>query len=108
MNNLSASFFATVILALAQSPYALAGDASESFKEGMQDRQGGVKDVVTSPTHVVKDTAVGAESDSPVGDTAKGVVTGTVKTGGQAVQGAGDVVKGTGKMLTAPVKAVTK
>ncbi len=107
MRNLSTSISGILILALVQSPYALASEASTTFKEGMQDRQRGVKDVVTSPTHVVKDTAAGIEGDHPVGGTAKGVVTGTAKTGGQVIQGAGNVVNGTGKMLTAPVKAVT-
>ena len=107
MRNLS-TYLGILALALVQSPYALAGEASETFKEGMDDRLEGTKEVVTSPVHVVEDTATGMQADRPIGGTTEGVVTGTAKTGDQALKGAGGIVEGTGEMLSAPIEAVTK
>ncbi|MCP3870197.1 MAG: hypothetical protein GY703_19305 [Gammaproteobacteria bacterium] len=72
------------ILVLVSGPFALAGDASDTFEQGMKDRHEGTKKVITSPTHLVEDTAEGMEGEQPVAGTTRGVATGTVKAGGQA------------------------
>ena len=85
---------------------ALSGEGTEAFKEGMHDRREGVKEVVTSPSHLVEETAEGTQGDQPVLDTAGGVVEGAVETGDQALHGAGNIVEGTGEVLTAPIEAI--
>lgn len=97
-----------LVFALAHTPCVLADEASEAFKGGMEKRHEGMKEVVTSPTHMVEDTGAGMEGENPVMDTASGAVTGTAKTGGQVLEGAGGMVEGTGEMLTAPVEAITE
>ena len=100
--------FFTLTLVLLQSPWTLAGEASDGIKEGLQDRREGVKTVVTSPAHIVEETAEGTEGGPPITGTAVGAVKGSAQTGGQIVEGAGEYVKGTGKVLTAPIKAVAE
>lgn len=97
-----------LILALVQSPFLLAGNASDTFKEGMDDRHEGMKQIVTSPSHMVEDTAEGMEGEHPVMNTSEGVVTGTGKTGVQAVEGTESMVEGTGKVISAPIEAVVE
>ena len=94
-------------LALAQGGVALAGEAGDTLDRGFKTHNQGVVDVVTSPEHMVEDPAKGVSGDHPVGGTAEGVVTGTAKTGEQAVDGAGNVVEGTAEMLESPIEAVT-
>jgi hypothetical protein len=95
-------------LMLAQSTVTVAGEAADTFDSGVKTHNQGVVDVVTSPEHMVEDPAKGASSDHPVGGTAEGVVTGTAKTGEQALEGAGNMLEGTGKILAAPIEAVTE
>ncbi len=96
-----------IIVLLVAPPAALAGDVIDSVKQGMGKRQEGAKDIVTSPGHVAKGTAEGAETEKPVSGAVAGAAEGTGKAAKQAVQGAGGIVEGTGDIIMAPVKAVT-
>jgi hypothetical protein len=100
-------FAALAGLMLTQSGMALAGDAGDTLNSGVDTHTKGMVDVVTSPEHMVEDPAKGMSSDHPVGGSAEGVVTGTAKTGDQALEGAGEMVEGTGEILAAPIKAMT-
>ena len=95
-----------IIGLLAAPPAALAGDVIDSVKEGMGKRQEGAKDILLAPGHMVEGTTEGAESEKPVSGAAAGAAEGTGKAATQAVQGAGEIVEGTGDIITAPVKAV--
>ena len=95
-------------LMLTQSSIALAGEAGDTFKKGVDTHNKGMVDVVTSPEHMVEDPAKGVSGDHPVGGSVEGVVTGTAKTGDQALEGAGGMIEGTGEILAAPVEAVTQ
>ena len=95
-------------LMLAQSTVGLAEEAADTFDSGVKMHNQGVVDVVTSPEHMVEDPAKGASSDHPAGGSVEGVVTGTAKTGDQALEGADDMVEGTGEILAVPIEAVTE
>ena len=95
-------------LMLGQSAVTLAGEATDTFKRGVETHHQGVVDVVTSPAHMVEDPATGASGDHPVGGTVEGVVTGTAKMGEQALNGAGNMVEGTGEILASPIEAVVE
>jgi hypothetical protein len=94
--------------ALVQIPYALADDASQTFEQGLKDRREGAKEVVTSPSHTAEDTTEGLEGKHPVMQTTEGAVTGTEKTGEQAIKGTGSIVKGTGEVIEAPIEAIVE
>lgn len=74
----------------------------------MKDRREGAKEVVTSPSHIAEDTAEGLEGKHPVMQTTEGAVTGTEKTGEQAIKGTGSIVKGTGEVIEAPIEAIVE
>ena len=101
-------FAALAGLILTHGAVTLAGEAGDTLETGIKTHNQGMVDVVTSPEHMVEDPAQGASSDNPVAGTAEGVVTGTAKTGDQALEGVGGMVEGTGEILAAPIKAVTE
>ena len=101
-------FAALAGLMLTQSGIALAGEAGDTFKSGVDTHNKGMVDVVTSPEHMIEDPAKGVSGDHPVGGSMEGVVTGTAKTGDQALKGAGGMIEGTGEILAAPIEAVTE
>jgi len=94
-------------LTLVPSTVTLAGEAGDTFQQGVETHNKGVVDVVTSPAHMVEDPAKGASGDHPVGGSVEGVVTGTAKTGDQALEGTGKMLEGTGEILESPIKAMT-
>jgi len=93
-------------LILGQTTATLAGEAEATFERGVKTHHQGVVDVVTSPEHMVEDPLKGVSDDHPFAGTAKGVVSGTTKTGEQVIGGAGHMVEGTGEILEAPIEAV--
>ena len=100
------AYLGILAMTLVIGPYALADEASDTFKGGMKEHNKGMIDVVESPAKVVEGTGAGMEGDHPVEGTVEGTVTGTVKTGDQTLKGAGEMVEGTGEMLSAPIKAI--
>ena len=95
-------------MTLVIGPFAFADEASDAFKGGMREHNKGMVDVVESPAKAVEGTAGGMVGDHPVTGTVEGTVKGTGQTGDQALKGTGEMVEGTEKMLTAPIKAIAE
>ena len=102
----NSAYLGILAMTLVIDPYALADEASETFKGGMKEHTKGMVDVVESPAKVVEDTGAGMEGDHPVAGTVEGSVKGTEQTGEQVLKGTGEMVEGTEKMPTAPIKAI--